>query len=406
MPQLYVILILQSNGLALLSLAPSCCLIATTERDTRFGPEPLLVTGVTTKMKKALLALALAMPTIAAAGEADHWYVTPEIGGISPDYRRSLEDQNWLFGVALGREINRYFNVELSSEGARLHDRHASGHLYTYDTTLDALGILNRDGVVAPYLRVGVGVLRNTPSDAPNQTHFGIDAGVGTYLNLWRSPDETMAFSLRPEVKVLWDEPGREQRLSDYIATLGFQFSFGGRPVEASAPPAPRPQKTAPPPSPPPPAVTQAAPPEAAKAAEPSASSPIKLPSKGSVTLTGVTFALNSARLTDSSRPVLDGVASGLKQHPLIKVELQGYTDSTGSVAYNMRLSSRRALAVRDFLIGDGVEPSQLTARGYGPEHPVASNSTAEGRAQNRRVVLKVLSNPDAVKVKGQGATG
>jgi OOP family OmpA-OmpF porin len=351
------------------------------------------------KMKKALLALALAAPAIALAGEADHWYVTPEVGGISPDYRRSLEDQNWLFGLALGRELNRYFNLELNAEGARLHDRKAPGHLYTYNTTLDALAVLNRDGVVAPYLRLGLGVLRNTPSNGPNQTHFGTDAGIGAYLTLWRSTDQTRAFALRPEIKVLWDEPGREQHLHDYIATLGFQFSFGGQPAAASAPPPP----AAPPP--PPPAVTAAPPPEAAKPAPPPPAPPIKLPSKGSVTLTGVTFAFDSANLTESSRPVLDGVAAGLKQHPLIKVEVQGYTDSTGSVAYNMRLSRRRAQAVRQDLLGEGIDPSQLTARGYGPRDPVASNRTADGRARNRRVVLEVLSNPNSIRVKGQGST-
>jgi OOP family OmpA-OmpF porin len=357
------------------------------------------------KTKKALLAVALAIPAIATAGEADHWYVTPEIGGISPDYRRSLEDQNWLFGLALGREMNRYFNLELNTEGARLHDRNAPGHVYTYHTTLDALAILNRDSVVAPYLRLGLGVLRNTPSNAPNQTHFGTDAGIGAYLNLWRSADESTAFSLRPEIKVLWDEPGRERHLSDYIATLGFQFSFGGRPVEAAAPPPPPPP--APAPQPPPPApVTQAAPPETAQPATPPAPPPIKIPSKGSVTLRGVTFAFNSATLTDSSGPVLDEVVTGLKQHPRLKVEIQGYTDSTGSRAYNMRLSRQRAQAVSDYLTAHGVDLSQLRTRGYGPEHPVASNRTADGRSQNRRVVLSVLSNPNSVEVKGQGSTG
>ena len=235
----------------------------------------------------------------------------------------------------------------------------------------------------------------------PNQTHFGTDAGIGTYLNLWRSPDETAAFSLRPEIKVLWDEPGRGEHLNDYIATLGFQYRVwrsAGSARQAAPPPPP------PPPAPPPHAATQAAPPEAAQPAPPPPA--IKIPPKGSVTLTGVTFAFDSARLTDKlpagARWCGDG---GLKQHPLLKVELQGYTDSKGSVAYNMRLSGRRAQAVRDYLIGDGVDPSQLTAHGYGPEDPVASNRTADGRAQNRRVVLEVLSNPNDIKVKGQGST-
>ena len=351
------------------------------------------------KVKKALLALAVAVPALAAAGDADHWYLTPEIGGFSPDYKRSLQDDNWLFGLAFGREINRYFNLELNTQATRLGYHHRPGNWYSYDATLDGLFILNRDATVAPYLRLGAGVLRNTPAYGPNQTHFGTDAGIGTYLNLWRSEDQTAAFSLRPEIKVQWDEPGRGQHLNDYIATLGFQYAFGGQPV---APPQPAPPPPPPPQAPPPPAATQAAPPEAA---QPAAAPPIKLPSKGSVTLTGVTFDFDSANLTESSRPILDGVASGLKQHPHLEVQLQGYTDSKGSFAYNMRLSRRRAESVRQFLIGDGVDPSQLTARGYGPEHPVASNRTADGRSQNRRVVLEVLSNPGGVKVKGQGST-
>jgi OOP family OmpA-OmpF porin len=117
----------------------------------------------------------------------------------------------------------------------------------------------------------------------------------------------------------------------------------------------------------------------------------------------GVTFAFNSARLTSSSRSVLDQAAAGLKSHPLLKVEIQGYTDSVGTVAYNLKLSQRRAESVRHFLVADGVAPGQLRARGYGPADPIASNRTAAGRALNRRVVMKVLSNPNAVRVKGQG---
>lgn len=127
------------------------------------------------------------------------------------------------------------------------------------------------------------------------------------------------------------------------------------------------------------------------------------LPTRGSVILKGVTFAFNSAHLTSSSRSVLDQAAEGLKNHPLLKVEIQGYTDSVGTVAYNLRLSQHRAEAVRNFLIADGVAAGQLRARGYGPADPIASNHTAAGRALNRRVVMAVLSNPNAVKVKGSG---
>ena len=121
----------------------------------------------------------------------------------------------------------------------------------------------------------------------------------------------------------------------------------------------------------------------------------------GSITLEGVNFELNSARLTPSSREVLDAVAADLKKYPRLRIELQGHTDSTGSDSYNLDLSQRRAEAVRDYLIEQGVSPQQLTAKGYGETEPIADNSTAAGRAANRRVVMRVLENPGDVKVQG-----
>ena len=71
-----------------------------------------------------------------------------------------------------------------------------------------------------------------------------------------------------------------------------------------------------------------------------------------------------------------------------IKVEVDGHTDNTGSASVNARLSKQRAEAVRQYLIEHGVPEDRLTAKGYGPSKPIASNKTAEGRAQNRRVEL------------------
>jgi OOP family OmpA-OmpF porin len=126
-------------------------------------------------------------------------------------------------------------------------------------------------------------------------------------------------------------------------------------------------------------------------------------PIKTDVVLEGVTFETNSAVLTASSRPVLDNVAKGLKEHHRLKVELQGHTDSTGSAVYNMGLSQRRADAVRDYLVSQDVPAEQLTAKGYGKTVPVASNATGQGRAQNRRVVMHVLENPGEVTIHKEG---
>lgn len=121
------------------------------------------------------------------------------------------------------------------------------------------------------------------------------------------------------------------------------------------------------------------------------------------VVLLGVNFETNSAVLIPQSKPVLDEVAKGLREHHRLKVELQGHTDSTGPAAYNLALSQRRADSVRDYLVIQGVPEGQLTTKGYGLTQPVASNASREGRLQNRRVVMHVLENPGDIPVKDAG---
>jgi OOP family OmpA-OmpF porin len=99
----------------------------------------------------------------------------------------------------------------------------------------------------------------------------------------------------------------------------------------------------------------------------------------------------NSSYMKAEAYPLLDEVASILMQNPEMKVEVQGHTDNKGSAQYNQWLSEKRAQRVTDYLVSKGIDPSRLEAKGYGLTQPVASNDTAEGRAQNRRVELKRL---------------
>ena len=80
-----------------------------------------------------------------------------------------------------------------------------------------------------------------------------------------------------------------------------------------------------------------------------------------------------------------------LKGYPDLRIEIQGHTDSQGRKDYNLKLSERRAQTVKSFLIIYGIDASRMTTKGYGPDKPVASNETDEGRALNRRVELKKL---------------
>ncbi len=107
--------------------------------------------------------------------------------------------------------------------------------------------------------------------------------------------------------------------------------------------------------------------------------------------LEGVSFGSNSAELTPEARGVLDRVAASLIANPAVHVEVAGHTDDSGFRPYNLILSQARASAVRQYLISRGVAGERLPAKGYGPDDPVASNATPEGRARNRRVELRRL---------------
>ncbi len=103
-----------------------------------------------------------------------------------------------------------------------------------------------------------------------------------------------------------------------------------------------------------------------------------------------VTFDTNRDLIRGSFYPVLDSVAIVLREYDRTRVEISGHTDSTGAASYNQTLSERRASNVRDYLTAQGIAPVRTFARGYGESSPIASNDTAQGRQQNRRVELRM----------------
>jgi OmpA-OmpF porin, OOP family len=348
-------------------------------------------------MKTSVLLLcALAAPALASAAD-DQWYVAPFLGGISTDHARDADRNSLAYGAAVGRELGPIFNLELSFNGADPSTTAPlpSGHLNLDGLSLDLLAVGNRAGTLSPFVGLGLGGVRADYSlgaaGSGSDTKFGIEGEVGVMVKLWEDSQQTSKLALRPQLTLRWADPGSTNR-TDFLYTVGLQYSFGGTPAPApvAAVPPPPPPPAPPPPPPPPPAPT---PPPAVVAA----------PIPQSVTLEGVNFATDKADLTADSRPILDGVAEGLKKHPGLKVEIQGHTDGQGKPAYNLKLSQRRAEAVRDYLISDGVPADQLVAKGYGLTQPVDTNKTAAGRARNRRVVMYVLSNATDVQVKGQG---
>lgn len=109
------------------------------------------------------------------------------------------------------------------------------------------------------------------------------------------------------------------------------------------------------------------------------------------LTLGDVLFEVGSAELKPGIQRKLFPLADFLKETPGRNVLIEGHTDSSGSADFNLELSRRRAESVADFLIQQGVSPLRVTTRGYGEAFPVASNNTAAGRQQNRRVDVVIL---------------
>ena len=101
-----------------------------------------------------------------------------------------------------------------------------------------------------------------------------------------------------------------------------------------------------------------------------------------------VSFDVGRYAIKPNMRPVLDRLASTLNQHPVTTVTIIGHTDSTGSDAVNDPLSINRAAATRDYLVQRGVSAQRIAIDGRGSRQPVADNSTAAGRAMNRRVEI------------------
>jgi len=101
-------------------------------------------------------------------------------------------------------------------------------------------------------------------------------------------------------------------------------------------------------------------------------------------------FATGSAKLLAKSNASLKDVAQILKDNPTYKIDVDGYTDITGSADKNQVLSENRANAVKDYLVTNGVDETRITATGHGINDPIADNKTAAGRAKNRRVEMKL----------------
>lgn len=114
----------------------------------------------------------------------------------------------------------------------------------------------------------------------------------------------------------------------------------------------------------------------------------------------GIQFDTDKDTIKDASQPMLDHAIEVMQKYPDLRVEIGGHTDARGAYRHNMDLSQRRSEAVKAYLVGGGVAAERVETRGYGPDQPIETNETAEGRAANRRIEFKILNEDAAVETK------
>ena len=323
---------------------------------------------------------------------------------ISADSDRHVDDEVAGGLVGFGYALSEHFNVEfdfqkLNLDGEGTFDVVTDGGEGGPITTtfpyqdqkqsalnVNLMNIYNRSGIFSPYILAGIGVV-NTDSNGSDSDDLQGQLGVGALTRLLGS-----RLALRTEVLARGQDSSSS--LADVLVNVGFSLALGSTAAPAAAPVVAAPVVAAAAPTPPPPVPPADSDGDGVVDASdqcPETPKGDRVGAQGcSCDITRqVQFATNSAELTAEGRATLDDTVEQLTRLKFVAGTVVGYTDSVGPDAYNQKLSERRAETVASYLEGKGVAVGRLSSSGAGESAPVGDNKTAEGRAQNRRVVLK-----------------
>lgn len=210
----------------------------------------------------------------------------------------------------------------------------------------------------------------------------------------------------RADVNVDFKDPSDQTVAGDRTRTWNMRFGFGRLIGNGSnspcylPPPPPPPPRMAPPERQPEPQPVQQPTPAPKPEPQPVKPEPTPVPTPAPkpeppptkpreiLSLRNAYFAYDKFELTTHGQDTLSVVTQFMQSHPDSKIEVQGHTDSRGTEAYNQKLSERRANAVKQYLVSQGIAESRISVKGLGESQPVADNKTEAGRAKNRRVVV------------------
>lgn len=402
-------------------------------------------------MKRLMLFTAMAAASFGsantlAADDTGAWYVTPMGQYVLLDHKRNADDG---FGYQLNLGLNFAPNWAAELDGGNGDFDTPSGKgLKLTSYSLSVMRKFMPDSTVRPYVLLGAGGMEDQLGVNRKTNAVLGQAGVGLLTGLG-SQNGSTRLQLRTEAKYRREFTHATtygaNDPSDVVFGVGLQFSFGNpRPPIAMAPPPPPPPRDSDGDGVPDDQDRCPGTPAGAKvdaygcefdsdgdgvvdrldqcpntphgtpvdavgcpldsdhdgvidSQDRCPNTPIgdKVDSRGctikdEIRLPGVHFATDSAVLESDSADILDYAVATLMKYPAIVVEIQGHTDIRGTAKHNMLLSQRRAESVMKYLHDRGVT-NGMSAKGYGKTRPIATNSTAEGMAENRRVVLKIL---------------
>jgi len=343
-------------------------------------------------LKKHLLALValtgLGFLPMAQAEDVvdDRFYVSPFATFVQPGGDRNM-NSGWGGGLGVGKMLDEHFNVELKGFYQNLSGDNGNGNADYEGGLAEVQYYIMRD-TFSPYTVLGLGGM-NTRLNGTNAASFIGEAGAGfTY-------EVSDNFLIRSDVRYRYNQNfNANQALQagtneyhDMVVNLGFVIPLGPKPVAPVAvvePPAPVADCS-----------TMDDDNDGVNNCDdlcPTSLAGVKVSIKG-CWIVDVKFANDSAVIPAEYFGNLDNTAAAIKAHPELVIEIQGHTSKTGGFQHNMKLSERRALAVKQYLV-DGTDSPNLTTRGYGWTRPIDTNDTEEGRANNRRVELEVNGEP------------
>lgn len=318
-----------------------------------------------------MAALAMCVFPLAASAQvrAGSVHVSPMAGGIFPSDSTKM-DNGGIYGLGIGYNITENWGLEAFGAYSPLKtdDVDYFGNDRDVDLSLgrlDALYHFNTGSRFVPYLAAGIGGTHYSIDGANSESDVLINGGIGLKYFL----NDTIALRVDARDMYTLDQS------DNYVTVMGgltFQFGGNGPCMDSDGD-----------------GVCDE------YDACPGTPAGYKVDSRGCPTVKAIRmdikFDFNKAVVKEQFMPEVAKVADFMKQHPQSGTVVEGHTDSVGSDEYNMKLSQRRANAVRDVLVNRfGIAAGRLQAIGYGESRPEATNETEEGRYQNRRVVATI----------------